>query len=171
MPGLIEVSADERPAVLTLARDLAAFPAARSADIVLEYGKTTTGLARAAKVLALMEPAARNGIIKTLRPAEIRTLLEMQVVDPLAPPLAPPPAPAATGRAADASANQSPPAADRIESTTATATPRRFVLAGNGTDAWKTLLDTATGVVYNYRGETWVPITRPLQPKPPQPQR
>lgn len=109
-------------------------------------GVTASGLRRSLKVLHLMSWDSKSALMRQLKPDEHRCIMthevhlgrrrSLQRSAPL------PTAPGAAGSAG------------------------RYTQAGTGVDGWRTLLDTATGTIYNFRRDgkesRWVAITNSL---------
>ncbi|MCA8955272.1 MAG: hypothetical protein KDC87_04310 [Planctomycetes bacterium] len=164
--GELTLRRDERPELQRMAGTIAALTPERAVALLLDYGRTPLGLAQAIKILTLMPDRTRASILERLRPAELRAVLDHTVVQE--PTAEQPSAPAASSAQKPAPATKkptpdpakSPSPAPRIDPA------QRFVLAGYGQSAWQTLLDTRTGVIYNYRAVDgrmqWVAITHSL---------
>ncbi len=148
----LTIDAHEKTELESTAENIAALDPDRALDLILDYGKTAPALTRAIKILALMKPAKKAAIVKLLRPSEIRAVIDHRVT------IAPAAKPVAT--------TQPTPQSQPAKNASTAPTSQRFVLAGVGQTAWQTLLDTTSGVVYNYRivdgRSRWVPITHSL---------
>lgn len=158
-PGLVRIHPDELEELTVRARSIAALDAGGAAHLILHYGETRSGLVQAVKLLHLMQPSIRGRVLDRLRPAEVRAVLDQQVEIDGAP------------RGSDEPAERPEPI--REPAPTPAADRRavgRFVVAGHGQGGWTTVLDTTTGIVYNYREDIdgksrWVPITHSLLEK------
>ena len=154
--GKITIAEDEYQSLVPLSTSLAALKPDQVMELVVDYGQTRDGLIRALKLIHLMQQSQRTAVIELLRPAELQTVAESPVVH--------------MPGSNQSSTPTLDPANPGVVLGTMDVTPsaRRYQIAGTGQTAWQTILDTATGVVYNYRNvdgrPQWVPITIPLPP-------
>jgi hypothetical protein len=153
-PGRLTITEDEYEGLNPLVQSIAAMKPQRTAELVIDYGRTRSGLIRAIKALHLLDAEQRALVLHELRPAELRAILDSPVTHE--------PRTTGEGTSGTPPSRETSPQSPRES----TAPAQRYQIAGAGQSAWQTVLDTATGVVYNYRNiegqMKWVPITSPL---------
>lgn len=152
--GRITISEGEYRSLVPLAVSLANYDPNGVMAIIADWGKSEEGTIRTLKLIHLLQAPQKTEVKALLRPSEIRIIEDSPVVH----------TPGATV--------ESTPTALSKETAVLPATrdskppEGRFQTVGTGQTAWQTVLDTATGTVYNYRNVggamVWVAITTPI---------